>query len=142
MFGDLMTKYIGRKFLVFIVGTVIFLFCEKFTDIHWLYVAAIYLASNVLARVQESSFEVAEDTTWITKIIARYFGRKFLVFLTGTALFFFKEKFSTDSWLILSGMYCGSNVLVDFMPSIGATLKAIGGKLDGTPQEKLLEQEK
>jgi hypothetical protein len=32
-------------------------------------------------------------------------------------------------------MYCGANILVDFMPSIGASFKAIGEKITGTHTE-------
>lgn len=131
MVGDLFSKYIGRKFLVFIVGTLLFLFAEKFTDTYWLYVAAIYLTANVLARVKENSFEILKDSAWITKFIAKYLGRKFLVFATGTILYIFRVKFSTESWIILAGMYCGANVLVDFMPAIGASFKALGEKITG-----------
>jgi hypothetical protein len=87
MVGTLFSKYIGRKFLVFIVGTLMFLFVAKFTDMYWLYVAAIYLTANVLARIKESSFEIPEESSRATRFIAKYLGRKFLVFAVGTILY-------------------------------------------------------
>jgi hypothetical protein len=130
MIGNLFSKYIGRKFLVFLLGTLLFIFVKKFTDVYWLYVAAIYLASNVLARIKESSFEIAEDSSKLTKFIARYAGRKFLVFSTGTILYLLTDKLSAESWVILAGMYCGANVLIDFMPSIGASVTPIKEKIN------------
>ena len=56
---------------------------------------------------------IAELKQFFKDFLASIFTRKFLIFMIGTALLFF-GKLDPMSWLILTGVYLGVNVIEKF----------------------------
>lgn len=123
MVGKLLEKYIGRKFLIFLIATLAFLFLDKMEDMHWLLAASIYMAANIVSKLGGVDIKPTEDISKTALFISKYLGRKFIVVVTGTLLFWLNAKFKVDTWLILIGVYSGAAVTVDFIPNIKSAFK-------------------